>query len=101
MYPYFLGRVLAGLPPLAEVVIRLYIHWRESGETKWPDCLDEPAIHEELEELVSKTSKLSRLEIYPFLWNDEYEDTWKRAEIFTKHEDLAGLWTKEGGWANL
>lgn len=95
------GRILAGLPKLEEVAIRLYIHWKVEGETKWPHCLREPAIHEELEELVGNTSSLSRLEIYPFFWRDEYEETGNRFEIFTKHEDLVALWKKEAGWVDV
>lgn len=97
----WMDRVLAGIPSLEELVIRMYIHWKASGERKWPPCLPAPSIHEELEKLIGNTPRLRRLEIYPFFWRNEYEDPWNRVEIYTKHEVLAGLWTKEGGWVDL
>lgn len=91
------NNTLTNLTRLEEVVIRLYVHWKADGEPKWPHAGHGPGIYLQLNNLV-KTSRLSRLEVYPFYWNEDYDDTVNRVAIYKKHEDLVALWTKEEGW---
>lgn len=84
----------------AELTVRLCVQWRPGAQLSWVDVGHGSDFSAKLNSFVEIVG-LSRLEVYPFYWQDKYNRPGMCAQIFEDHENMVALWTKEEGWKEI